>query len=305
MPSSRGILFKVIALLLFSIMASLVKASAPHVPSYQAVFFRSFFAMPIILIWLAQRGKLKSGLKTKNPMGHVWRGLFGTTAMGLTFTGLGLLPLPEVTAIGFATPIFTVILAAVLLGEQIRLIRVTAVAIGLVGVMIILWPRFSSIGTMEQTATIGALLILMATMVRSLVQIHIRQLVQNEDTAAIVFYFSVTASVLALFTLPFGWVMPDLQTFGLLVLAGLIGGVAQILITSAYRFGSASMLAPYDYTSMLFAILLGYIFFAELPTMMMLAGAALVISAGALVIWRERQLGMERGKARSVTDPKA
>ncbi|MEP2682020.1 MAG: DMT family transporter [Sulfitobacter sp.] len=300
-----GVGLKITAILLFTCMSAIIKSLADEVPAGESVFFRSFFAIPVILIWLAQRGKLKSGLKTKNPMGHVWRGLFGTTAMGLTFTGLGLLPLPEVTAIGFATPIFTVILAAVLLGEQIRLIRVTAVAIGLVGVMIILWPRFSSIGTMEQTATIGALLILMATMVRSLVQIHIRQLVQNEDTAAIVFYFSVTASVLALFTLPFGWVMPDLQTFGLLVLAGLIGGVAQILITSAYRFGSASMLAPYDYTSMLFAILLGYVFFAELPTMMMLAGAALVISAGALVIWRERQLGMERGKARSVTDPKA
>ena len=300
-----GVGLKITAILLFTCMSAIIKSLADDVPAGESVFFRSFFAIPVILIWLAQRGKLKSGLKTKNPMGHVWRGLFGTTAMGLTFTGLGLLPLPEVTAIGFATPIFTVILAAVLLGEQIRLIRVTAVAIGLVGVMIILWPRFSSIGTMEQTATIGALLILMATMVRSLVQIHIRQLVQNEDTAAIVFYFSVTASVLALFTLPFGWVMPDLQTFGLLVLAGLIGGVAQILITSAYRFGSATMLAPYDYTSMLFAILLGYVFFAELPTMMMLAGAALVISAGALVIWRERQLGMERGKARSVTDPKA
>lgn len=300
-----GVGLKITAILLFTCMSAIIKSLADEVPAGKSVFFRSFFAIPVILIWLAQRGKLKSGLKTKNPMGHVWRGLFGTTAMGLTFTGLGLLPLPEVTAIGFATPIFTVILAAVLLGEQIRLIRVTAVAVGLVGVMIILWPRFSNIGTMEQTATIGALLILMATMVRSLVQIHIRQLVQNEDTAAIVFYFSVTASVLALFTLPFGWVMPDLQTFGLLVLAGLIGGVAQILITSAYRFGSASMLAPYDYTSMLFAILLGYVFFAELPTMMMLAGAALVISAGALVIWRERQLGMERGKARSVTDPKA
>ncbi|MEP2954596.1 MAG: DMT family transporter [Sulfitobacter sp.] len=300
-----GVGLKITAILLFTCMSAIIKSLADEVPAGESVFFRSFFAIPVILIWLAQRGKLKSGLKTKNPMGHVWRGLFGTTAMGLTFTGLGLLPLPEVTAIGFATPIFTVILAAVLLGEQIRLIRVTAVAVGLVGVMIILWPRFSNIGTMEQTATIGALLILMATMVRSLVQIHIRQLVQNEDTAAIVFYFSVTASVLALFTLPFGWVMPDLQTFGLLVLAGLIGGVAQILITSAYRFGSASMLAPYDYTSMLFAILLGYVFFAELPTMMMLAGAALVISAGALVIWRERQLGMERGKARSVTDPKA
>lgn len=302
---SLGVGLKITAILLFTCMSAIIKSLADEVPAGESVFFRSFFAIPVILIWLAQRGKLKSGLKTKNPMGHVWRGLFGTTAMGLTFTGLGLLPLPEVTAIGFATPIFTVILAAVLLGEQIRLIRVTAVAVGLVGVMIILWPRFSNIGTMEQTATIGALLILMATMVRSLVQIHIRQLVQNEDTAAIVFYFSVTASILALFTLPFGWVMPDLQTFGLLVLAGLIGGVAQILITSAYRFGSASMLAPYDYTSMLFAILLGYVFFAELPTMMMLAGAALVISAGALVIWRERQLGMERGKARSVTDPKA
>ena len=300
-----GVGLKITAILLFTCMSAIIKSLADDVPAGESVFFRSFFAIPVILIWLAQRGKLKSGLKTKNPMGHVWRGLFGTTAMGLTFTGLGLLPLPEVTAIGFATPIFTVILAAVLLGEQIRLIRVTAVAVGLVGVMIILWPRFSNIGTMEQTATIGALLILMATMVRSLVQIHIRQLVQNEDTAAIVFYFSCTASLLALCTLPFGWVMPDLQTFGLLVLAGLIGGVAQILITSAYRFGSASMLAPYDYTSMLFAILLGYVFFAELPTMMMLAGAALVISAGALVIWRERQLGMERGKARSVTDPKA
>lgn len=207
-----GVGLKITAILLFTCMSAIIKSLADDVPAGESVFFRSFFAIPVILIWLAQRGKLKSGLKTKNPMGHVWRGLFGTTAMGLTFTGLGLLPLPEVTAIGFATPIFTVILAAVLLGEQIRLIRVTAVAIGLVGVMIILWPRFSSIGTMEQTATIGALLILMATMVRSLVQIHIRQLVQNEDTAAIVFYFSVTASVLALFTLPFGWVMPDLQT---------------------------------------------------------------------------------------------
>lgn len=300
-----GVGLKITAILLFTFMSVIIKSLADDVPAGESVFFRSFFAIPVILIWLAQRGKLKSGLKTRNPMGHVWRGLFGTTAMGLTFTGLGLLPLPEVTAIGFATPIFTVILAAVLLGEQIRLIRVSAVAIGLVGVMIILWPRFSSIGTMEQTATIGALLILMATMLRSLVQIHIRQLVQSEDTAAIVFYFSVTASLLALFTMPFGWVMPDLETFGLLVLAGLIGGVAQILITSAYRFGSASMLAPYDYTSMIFAIVLGYFFFAELPTVMMLAGAALVISAGALVIWRERQLGMERGKARSVTDPKA
>ncbi len=300
-----GIGLKLVAIFLFSTMAAIIKFISDDVPAGQAVFFRSFFAIPVILLWLAQRGQLRSGLVAKRPMGHVWRGLIGTTAMGLTFTGLGLLPLPEVTAIGFAAPIFTVILAAVLLGERIRMIRVGAVAVGLVGVLIILSPRLGTAMTLQDTATIGALCILIATLMRSLVQIHIRQLVQTEHTAAIVFYFSATASLLALLSLPFGWVMPDGQTLALLVCAGLIGGVAQILVTSSYRYGSASMLAPYDYSSMLFAIVIGYVWFGELPTVVMLAGASLVIGAGVLVIWREHQLGLERGKARSVTDPKA
>jgi len=299
-----GVALKVMAIMLFVGMSAIIKATADEVPPGQAVFFRSFFAIPVILIWLVQRGQLSIGLKAKNPMGHVWRGLFGTTAMGLTFAGLGLLPLPEVTAIGFATPIFTVLLAAVMLGERIRLFRVSAVAIGLIGVIIILWPRFGG-AQLDQAATLGAMLILGATMLRALVQVHLRQLVQNEHTAAIVFYFSVTASVLALLTAPFGWVVPSASTLGLLVAAGFIGGVAQILVTSAYRFGSVSMLAPYDYTSMLFAIILGYFLFDELPTALMLAGSGLVIVAGALVIWRERQLGMERSKIRSVSEPKS
>lgn len=299
-----GVTLKVMAIMLFVGMSAIIKATAEEVPPGQAVFFRSFFAIPVILIWLVQRGQLSVGLKAKNPMGHVWRGLFGTTAMGLTFAGLGLLPLPEVTAIGFATPIFTVLLAAVMLGERIRLFRVSAVAIGLIGVIIILFPRFGG-AQLDHAATLGATLILGATMLRALVQVHLRQLVQNEHTAAIVFYFSVTASALALLTAPFGWVIPSAGTLGLLVAAGLIGGVAQILVTSAYRFGSVSMLAPYDYTSMLFAIILGYFLFDELPTALMLVGSSLVIVAGALVIWRERQLGMERSKVRAVSDPKS
>ena len=301
---AMGVALKVMAIMLFVGMSAIIKATAEDVPPGQAVFFRSFFAIPVILIWLVQRGQLSVGLKAKNPMGHVWRGLFGTTAMGLTSAGLGLLPLPEVTAIGFATPIFTVLLAAVMLGERIRLFRVSAVAIGLIGVIIILFPRFGG-AQLDQTATLGAIFILCATMLRALVQVHLRQLVQNEHTAAIVFYFSVTASALALLTAPFGWVIPSAGTLGLLVAAGLIGGVAQILVTSAYRFGSVSMLAPYDYTSMLFAIILGYFLFDELPTALMLVGSSLVIVAGALVIWRERQLGMERSKVRAVSDPKS
>jgi len=300
-----GVGLKICAIFLFTLMAALIKATSAEIPAGEAVFFRSFFAIPVILIWLAQRKQLRVGLIPESPMGHVWRGVFGTMGMGLTFTGLGLLPLPEVTAIGFATPIFTLMLAAVLLGERIRMTRLTAVGIGLIGVLIILFPRLGTAASLEDKATIGAILILVATMMRSLVQIHIRQLVQTEHTAAIVFYFSATASLLALLTIPFGWVMPKPEMLALLISAGVVGGVAQILVTSAYRFGTAGMLAPYDYASMLFAIIIGYVWFGELPTFVMLAGASLVIAAGALVILRERQLGLERAKARSVSDPKA
>lgn len=295
---------KLSALCLFMIMAALIKATSDDVPPGEAVFFRSLFAIPVILIWLALRGQLRNGLLTANPMGHFWRGLLGTTSMGLTFAGLGLLPLPEVTAIGYATPIFTLILAAAMLGERIRMIRISAVVLGLIGVLIMVWPRLGG-GTAQEGATLGAMLVLTATLMRSLVQIHVRRLVQTENTAAIVFYFSLTATLISLLTLPFGWTLPTPQTVTLLILAGLVGGVAQILVTSSYRFGPASMLAPYDYASMIFAIIIGYVWFSEVPTTVMLSGAALVIAGNILVIWREHKLGLERGKARSVSDPKS
>ncbi|MBY6140268.1 DMT family transporter [Leisingera daeponensis] len=297
-----AVLLKVTAIALFTALSGIIKATSETVPASEAVFFRSFFAIPVIVVWLAARGQLRQGLITKKPMFHVWRGLVGTSAMGMTFMGLALLPLPEVTAIGYATPIFTLILAALFLGETIRLVRISAVAIGLLGVLIMIWPRLG--GDLGDGAMLGVLLVVGATVARGFVQIHIRRMVQSEHTAAIVFYFSLTASGLALLTAPFGWVMPDAQTAALLVSAGLVGGVAQILVTSSYRFAPASMLAPYDYASMIFAIVIGYVWFDEWPTLVMLAGAALVIVGNVLVIWREHRLGLQRGKAKPLIDPK-
>ncbi|KIC27776.1 DMT family transporter [Leisingera sp. ANG-M6] len=297
-----AVLLKVTAIALFTALSGIIKATSETVPAGEAVFFRSFFAIPVIVAWLAARGELRHGLITRKPMFHVWRGLVGTSAMGMTFMGLALLPLPEVTAIGYATPIFTLILAALFLGETIRLVRISAVAIGLLGVLIMIWPRLG--GDLGDGAMLGVLLVVGATVARGFVQIHIRRMVQSEHTAAIVFYFSLTASALALLTAPFGWVMPDAQTAALLVSAGLVGGVAQILVTSSYRFAPASMLAPYDYASMIFAIVIGYVWFDEWPTLVMLAGAALVIAGNVLVIWREHRLGLRRGKAKPLIDPK-
>ena len=301
-----AIALKLVAVFLFMVMAAMIKVATQEVPAGEAVFFRSFFAMPIIVIWIWQRGELREALVPNNLKGHIWRGLFGTTAMALTFGGLSLLPLPEVTAIGYATPMFTVILAAVMLGEKVRLFRISAVALGLVGVMIVMWPTLTLGSEMLDTAAgIGALMVLGASILRAFVQIHIRTLVQTEHTAAIVFYFSLTATALSLLSLPFGWVIPSPRDLGLLVGAGLVGGVAQILVTSSYRFAGASMLAPFDYSSLIFAALIGYVIFNEVPASATVIGASLVVLGGILIIWRERQLGMDRRKARSVTDPKA
>lgn len=304
MRPMRGIFFKLCSVVTFIVMASLIKATASHVPPGEAVFFRSFFAMPVIIAWLAMRGELRTGLKASAPMGHVWRGVVGTMAMGLGFAGLGYLPLPEVTAIGYAAPLLTVIFAAMFLGEDVRLFRISAVVLGLIGVMIVLSPRLTVVpGVDNDAATLGAMLVLGGAVFAALAQVFVRKLVVKEKTSAIVFYFSLTATVLSLATLPFGWVIPAPTEAALLVLAGVMGGVGQIFLTSSYREADASVVAPFDYASMLFALAIGYWVFDEVPTLIMLAGASLVVTAGVLIIWRERKLGLERAKQRKVMTP--
>ncbi len=298
MQPLRGILFKILSVVTFMGMASLIKASSADVPPGQAVFFRSFFALPILFGWLALRGELRDGWKTKNPMAHVWRGLAGTLGMGFGFTGLGLLPLPEVTAIGYAAPLLVVIFAAMFLGEEVRAFRLSAVALGLVGVLIVLSPRLSVGVEAGSTETLGAVVVLMSATLAALAHVFVRKMVATETTAAIVFWFTITSSALALFTLPWGWAVPSPGVALMLVMAGLLGGIGQILMTSSYRYADASLVAPFDYTSMLLALVIGYFVFDEVPTSTMLIGAGIVILAGVLIIWRERQLGIARAQQR-------
>jgi len=299
------VVWKVISVGLFVMMSSLIKYVSGDIPPGEAVFFRSLFAMPTILIWLWMRSELRTGLVSKNPIGHVWRGLVGTTAMGLGFAGLGLLPLPEVTAIGYAAPLLTVVFAAMFLGEEVRAFRLSAVTLGLVGVLIVLSPRLTAAtgGQLADREMLGAVVVLMGAAFAALAQVFVRRLVQTEQTSAIVFYFSVTATVLSLFTIPFGWHLPTPGQAAILVLAGILGGVGQIFLTSSYRHADASLIAPFEYSSMLLALGVGYFVFGEVPTLVMLFGAGLIVTAGILIILRERSLGIERGQQRKVMTP--
>lgn len=300
----RGIAMKLVSVLVFIVMSAVIKATDGRVPVGEVVFFRSFFAIPVILGWLAWRRELAQGLKAQDPLGHVWRGFAGTTAMGLGFAGLTFLPLPEVTALGYAAPLLTVVFAAMFLGEEVRAFRIGCVVLGMVGVMIVLAPRLTlRADDAGSLAAFGAMLVLTGAVFSALAQVFVRKLVMTETTSSIVFRFSLTSTVLALTTLPFGWVWPTPGDAAMLVGAGLMGGVGQIFLTSSYRDADASLVAPFEYASMLFSLAIGYLVFAEVPSRAMLIGATLIVTAGVLIIWRERRLGLERTRQRGAMTP--
>lgn len=304
MDPLRGIFLKLCSLFAFMAMSACIKETAQGIPVGEAVFFRSIFAIPPILAWLAWQHGFPGQLKTSNPLGHFWRGLVGVSAMGMGFLALGLLPLPEAVAIGYAAPLLVTVFAAMFLGETIRARRVTAVALGLVGVLVVLSPNLTALqeGGAPSEA-VGALAALMGAVFAALAQIHIRRLVRTEPVAAIVFWFSVTSSALALLTLPWGWAVPNHEEAALLILAGVLGGVGQILLTASYRHAEAAVIASFEYASMLLALAVGYVLFDEVPTGTMLVGAAIIVGAGLLIVFRERSLGIERGKARQAMTP--
>lgn len=284
-----GISLKVVAVLLFTLMFTCVKASADTVPPGQAVFFRSFFTLIPVFVYMAIKAEPLSVLLTRNPIGHAWRGILSAMAMILNFWAVGLLPLPDVIAISYAMPLFTTIFAALILGEAVRDYRWAAIAIGFAGVLLVLWPRLEFLrGDIEHwPQLIGALGAVAAAALIGLGLVVVRLLVSGEKTSVIVFYFAVICSAGSLFTLPWGWVVPSLPITLILILSGIAGGAAQILLTESIRYADMSTLAPFEYVSMLAAIVIGYFVFSEVPTVWMTAGALLIIAAGLLMIQRE------------------
>ena len=302
MNAPLGILLKVLSVTLFVTMFACIKATGDAVPVGETVFFRSVFALPPILLWVGLRGGLPNMLKTSDPWGHARRGLAGVSAMSLGFVAIGLLPFSEVVAIGYAAPLFATLLAAVLLKERLRLYRLSAIALGLAGVLLVLSPRLGLVeagAASDRAQTLGALAALAAALMSAFAQTFARRLVATETTASVAFWFTITSTVCALLTSPFGWTLPSPGAAALLVLAGFLGGTGQILLTESYRHAELAVIAPFDYASILLSLAIGWFVFAEAPTPTMLLGAALVIVAGLTILYRERQLGLERARARA------
>lgn len=285
-------------------MLTLGKAYSAY-PVAQIVAFRSSFALIPLMIWLLMRGDFPRALHTKRFGGHLLRSLAGIGSMFCIFTAYALLPLADATAIGYASPLMIVVLASVFLGERAPPLRWAAVCVGFLGVLVMLWEHLgqASVADHPRSAT-GATIMLVAAFLIAIAMIQTRRLTKTEDTGAITFYFQSTTTVascavlLAAALWPHGapgaalmhaqaWVTPTLADWGPLILIGLLGGVGQILMTQGYRYADASVLATFDYSSILFAITIGFIFFGEAPSAAVLVGATIVISAGLTVVWQE------------------
>ncbi|MCF3642855.1 DMT family transporter [Rhizobium sp. TRM95111] len=301
----KGILLKVCSVVIFVCMSTLIKAAGEGIATGQITFYRSAFAIVPIAVFLGARGQLRAAFRTDDLAGHIKRGFVGILAMSFGFYGLVHLPLPEAIAIGYAMPLITVLIAAVFLKETVGPYRWSAVLIGLTGVLIITWPRLTlfEAGGVGSSEAMGAASVLLSATLGAIAMVLVRKLVQTEKTPTIVLYFSLSASVFSLATLPFGWPRLDATALTLLALAGFCGGVAQILLTESYRYADVSTIAPFEYTSIVLGIVIGYTLFDDVPTSTMLIGTAIVVSAGIFIILREHRLGIRRKAARRHMTP--
>jgi len=294
----KAILLKIASAFLFAVMSVLVRWLGDRFPVGQVVFYRSAFAiLPVVIIY-AWRGELMAALRIGRPFGHLGRGLTAVGAMFCNFSALARLPVVDATAISFVSPLFAVAMSALILKERVRIYRWSAVIVGFSGVLVMLAPQLDlSRSSASETATIGAMLGLVGALFGAGSAIQTRALTTSESTSSIVLYFSLICTLAGLATWPLGWMMPNWPELTALIVIGICGGLAHILLTESYRLAPASLIAPFDYTSMLWALVLGFLVFAEVPSVLVFVGAGIIAAAGLFVIWRERQLGLERARA--------
>ena len=270
---------------LFAVMSALVKWCGAHgVPVFQMIFFRNAFAfVPLgLYIWRTTGWRV---LITRRPLGHLARASVGLIGMGWSFSALQYLPLTAATAFGFAAPLFMTALSAPILKEKVGPHRWAAVLVGFLGVLIMIRPDPGKMNL------VGSSFALFGAMAAAGAMVTIREIGKTERGATIVFYFTLGGALMGLASLPFGWVMPSMQILELLVVMGLIGGVGQLLMTEALRVAPVGVVAPFDYIQLLWASLIGFGIWGEIPAALTLVGAIVVAASGGYILWREiRQL---------------
>jgi drug/metabolite transporter (DMT)-like permease len=272
----RGVALAVCAVALFTVMMALVKWLSTSFAPMQIAFFRAFCAMVLCLpVVLADSGI--AGLRTRHPGAYVLRGLVGCGSIATSFYGVTLLPIADWVALTFMVPLFVAAMSAPMLGEKVGRQRWAAILVGFAGILIIVPPTGS--------ASLWALSVgITAQVLVSFALVLIRRMSDTERTTTIVFYYMLALVVVTAVTAPFDWRPPEGVQWLLLILVGVVAGSAHLLITAAYRLAPASVIAPFDYTGIVWAMLIGWFFWHEKPDANLFLGVPLVIASGLYVV---------------------
>lgn len=276
-----GITFRVAAMACMACLSALVKFTGSRgIPVFEIIFFRNLFAFVPLGLYIARTTGF-SVLKTQRPFGHLTRATVGLTGMVCGFSAVQYLPLTEATALQFTSPLFMTALSAMLLSEKVGRHRWAAVFVGFIGVLIMARPIPGEMNV--PGVTLGVLSALGAAGA----MVAIRQIADTEKGPTIVFYFTLGGVVLGAAGSAFNWVTPDPLTLGLLIVAGLIGGVGQLFLTEALRQAPIGVIAPFDYTQLIWAAGLSLLIWGEWPHPLTLVGAVIVAGSGVYIMHRE------------------
>ena len=274
-----GIALMLVGIAGFSVMDAIIKWLTADYSVAQIVALRSWFGLPLLCLFALHGGGLKS-LKTSRPLVHVGRYLLVLALSFSFFWALSQMKLVDAIAITFAAPIFITALSVPLLKESVGLHRWVAIIIGFCGVLIMLRP---GMGVFHWAAVV----VLGSVVVYALLMITTRAFKSTESTATLMLYPQLGMTLTGIVFAPFFWVTPSLGDFGLFALAGLFGSVGVMCLTHAFRLGPAAVISPFEYSALIWATLLGFLLWGELPDSFTLIGAAIVIASGLYIIYRE------------------
>ncbi|MGF7162292.1 drug/metabolite transporter (DMT)-like permease [Rhodoligotrophos appendicifer] len=275
----KAILFALAAIFCLCVLDVLVKWLAASYSIPQIIFLRYIGGLALALV-VAQRSGGFAQLRTNRISGHLTRSLFNLITMLLFYYALRMLPLADVVAIAFAAPLFMTLLSILFLGEKVGPARWLALAIGMVGVIVILRPGDGSLG-------LGGALALCSALFYALTQISARQLSSTESSATILFYYSAGVLVITMCLLPWNWQMPSLFDWGLFVLLSIFGSYGQLFLNQACRYGEVSMLASIEYTGLFWAVLFGFLVWGDIPTWSVVIGAGIIVASTLFITRRE------------------
>jgi drug/metabolite transporter (DMT)-like permease len=288
-----------LAALMFSGLNTTVRLASTQVPVLEVMFFRNFFNLVFMLPWLFQIGF--AVLKTQRLGLHALRSGFGLTSMFLQFTAISLMPLAEATALSFTTPLFATIGMALVVGERVRARRWSAIAVGFVGVVIMLWPALAA----PETMSIGApaLMMLCGSLIVGGGFTCVKLLSRTESPNVMVLYMGLFMAPVSLIPALFVWVWPSAIGWLYLALVGTCATLAHLCFNRAFAATDASAVLPFDYTRLLIVAVFGFVLFGEMPSFWTWLGAGTIVAANIYIAQREAARARDERAKRASAAP--